>query len=66
VQLEDLAKGAGELLESIQEIERESQRSSMRLRACCRPVLQQMYGRLFSGGQADWQTDPPTWGEPGI
>ncbi len=67
VQLEDLAKARATLLESIQEIERESQAQFNATFERVAAAFSKMYGRLFAGGQAKmWQTEPANLAETGI
>jgi chromosome segregation protein len=67
VQLEDLAKARATLLESIQEIERESQAQFNATFERVAAAFSTMYGRLFAGGQAKmWQTEPANLAETGI
>ncbi|MGA9018909.1 MAG: AAA family ATPase, partial [Candidatus Cybelea sp.] len=67
VQLEDLAKARATLLESIQEIERESQAQFNATFERVAAAFSIMYGRLFAGGQAKmWQTEPANLAETGI
>jgi chromosome segregation protein len=67
VQLEDLAKARATLLESIQEIERESQAQFNAIFERVAAAFTTMYGRLFAGGQAKmWQTEPANLAETGI
>jgi chromosome segregation protein len=66
-QLADLAKARETLLESIREIERETQ---VQFNATFERVIDafaRMYERLFPGGQAKmWQTEPENLAETGI
>ncbi len=66
-QLDDLAKARETLLESIREIEQQTQ---VRFNETFEKVAQafaEMYGRLFAGGQAKmWQTNPENLSETGI
>ncbi|HLY04093.1 MAG TPA: chromosome segregation protein SMC [Candidatus Cybelea sp.] len=67
VQLEDLAKARTTLLESIAEIERESQAQFNATFERVAVAFSTMYGRLFAGGQAKmWQTEPANLAETGI
>jgi chromosome segregation protein len=67
VQLEDLAKARTTLLESIAEIERESQAQFNATFERVAAAFSTMYGRLFAGGQAKmWQTEPGNLAETGI
>jgi chromosome segregation protein len=66
-QLADLATARETLLESIREIERETQVQFNETFERVAQAFAQMYGRLFSGGQAKmWQTDPDNLSETGI
>jgi chromosome segregation protein len=66
-QLADLATARETLLESIREIERETQVQFNETFERVAQAFAQMYGRLFSGGQARmWQTDPDNLSETGI
>ncbi len=66
-QMEDIAKARETLLESIREIERETQ---VRFNETFERVSESfaaMYGRLFAGGEAKmWQTQPENLSETGI
>ncbi len=67
VQLDDLAKARRTLLESIGEIERETQVQFNETFARVSEAFSSTYARLFSGGQAKmWQTDPERLSETGI
>jgi chromosome segregation protein len=66
-QLEDLAKARMTLLESIGEIERESQAQFNETFARVAQAFSRMYERLFAGGRAEmWQTEPDNLAETGI
>ena len=66
-QLEDLSAARETLLESIREIERETQVRFNETFARVSEAFAAMYGRLFSGGQAKmWQTQPENLAETGI
>ncbi len=64
--LEDLARARATLLASISEIEAQSQERFDETFALVKAAFEDVYGRLFPGGQAKmWQTDP-TIAETGI
>ncbi|HEY2475248.1 MAG TPA: chromosome segregation protein SMC [Candidatus Cybelea sp.] len=66
-QLEDLASARATLLESIAEIERESQVQFNKTFERVAEAFSRMYERLFSGGNAKmWQTEPENLSETGI
>jgi chromosome segregation protein len=66
-QLEDLSAARETLLESIREIERETQVRFNETFAKVSEAFATMYGRLFAGGQAKmWQTQPENLAETGI
>jgi chromosome segregation protein len=66
-QMDDLAKARETLLESIREIERETQVQFNETFARVSQAFASMYGRLFAGGEATmWQTDPDNLSETGI
>ncbi|HZV77657.1 MAG TPA: chromosome segregation protein SMC [Candidatus Babeliales bacterium] len=66
-QLADLAQARETLLESIREIERETQAQFNETFARVADAFAQMYGRLFAGGEAKmWQTQPENLAETGI
>ncbi len=66
-QLQDLSAARETLLESIREIERETQVKFNETFAKVSEAFTTMYGRLFSGGQAKmWQTQPENLAETGI
>jgi chromosome segregation protein len=66
-QLEDLAKARETLLESIREIERQTQAQFNETFEKVSAAFSQTYARLFAGGQAKmWQTDPENLSETGI
>lgn len=66
-QLEDLAQARATLLESIAEIERQTQAQFNEMFEKVSNAFAQMYPRLFPGGQAKmWQTDPENLSETGI
>ncbi len=66
-QMEDLSKARETLLESIREIERESQVQFNETFERVSESFAQMYGRLFAGGEAKmWQTQPENLSETGI
>jgi chromosome segregation protein len=66
-QIDDLAKARETLLESIREIERETQIQFNETFARVSVAFAQMYGRLFTGGEARmWQTQPENLSETGI
>jgi chromosome segregation protein len=66
-QMDDLAKARETLLESIREIERETQVQFNETFARVSEAFATMYGRLFSGGEAKmWQTEPENLSETGI
>jgi chromosome segregation protein len=66
-QLADLATARETLLESIREIERETQVQFNETFERVAQAFAQMYGRLFAGGQAKmWQTNPDNLSETGI
>ncbi len=67
VQVDDLAKARETLLESIREIERETQIQFNETFERVAQAFTQMYARLFPGGEAKmWQTDPEQLAETGI
>ncbi|MGA8575304.1 MAG: AAA family ATPase, partial [Candidatus Cybelea sp.] len=66
-QMEDLAKARETLLESIREIEQETQSQFNETFARVSDAFAQMYARLFAGGEAKmWQTQPENLSETGI
>ena len=66
-QLEDLSRARETLLESIREIERETQAQFNETFARAAEAFALMYARLFSGGEARmWQTQPDNLAETGI
>ena len=66
-QLEDLAKARETLLESIKEIEAQSQAQFNETFEKVSTAFTQMYGKLFPGGDAKmWQTNPENLSETGI
>lgn len=66
-QMEDLAKARETLLESIREIERETQVQFNETFTRVSEAFSQMYARLFVGGEARmWQTQPENLSETGI
>ncbi|MBV8435296.1 MAG: chromosome segregation protein SMC [Candidatus Eremiobacteraeota bacterium] len=66
-QLDDLAKARETLLESIREIEQQTQAQFNETFDKVAAAFSDMYGRLFAGGQAKmWQTDPENLSETGI
>jgi chromosome segregation protein len=66
-QMDDLAKARETLLESIREIERETQVQFNETFTRVSEAFATMYGRLFSGGEAKmWQTEPENLSETGI
>ncbi|HTU81252.1 MAG TPA: chromosome segregation protein SMC [Candidatus Acidoferrales bacterium] len=66
-QLDDLARARETLLESIREIERETQVKFNETFERVSKAFAEMYERLFPGGQAKmWQTDPENLSETGI
>jgi chromosome segregation protein len=66
-QLDDLAKARETLLESIKEIERETQVQFNETFARVADAFTTMYARLFAGGEAKmWQTEPDNLSETGI
>ena len=66
-QLDDLRAARETLLESIREIELETQVQFNDMFAKVSQAFTTMYGRLFSGGQAKmWQTEPENLAETGI
>jgi chromosome segregation protein len=66
-QLEDLAKARETLLESIKEIEAQSQVQFNETFERIASAFAEMYARLFPGGEAKmWQTDPEHLAETGI
>ena len=66
-QLEDLAKARATLLESIAEIERDSQVQFNQTFERVAAAFSRMYERLFVGGYAKmWQTEPDNLNETGI
>ena len=63
----DLSKARETLLESIREIERETQAQFNATFARVSEAFTQMYARLFAGGEAKmWQTQPENLSETGI
>jgi chromosome segregation protein len=66
-QLDDLTKARETLLESIREIERETQVQFNETFERVSGAFATMYGRLFVGGEAKmWQTEPENLSETGI
>jgi chromosome segregation protein len=66
-QMEDLTQARETLLESIREIERETQIQFNETFERVSEAFTSMYGRLFSGGEAKmWQTEPDNLSETGI
>ena len=66
-QLDDLARARETLLESIREIERETQVQFNEMFEKVSRAFAEMYPRLFPGGTAKmWQTDPENLSETGI
>jgi len=66
-QLDDLGKARETLLESIKEIEQQSQAKFNETFEQVSARFTEMYARLFPGGQAKmWQTDPENLSETGI
>ena len=66
-QMEDLTKARETLLESIREIERETQVQFNETFARVAEAFTEMYRRLFTGGEAKmWQTQPDNLSETGI
>jgi len=66
-QMEDLSKARETLLESIREIERETQVQFNETFTRVSEAFAQMYARLFAGGEAKmWQTQPENLSETGI
>ncbi len=66
-QLEDLAKARETLLESIREIEAQSQAQFNEVFNQVSEAFSEMYTKLFPGGQAKmWQTNPENLSETGI
>lgn len=66
-QLDDLTRARATLLESIHEIERETQVQFNETFAVVSESFATMYGRLFAGGEAKmWQTQPENLSETGI
>ncbi len=66
-QLDDLTRARETLLESIAEIERETQVQFNETFAAVSEAFASMYGRLFAGGEAKmWQTQPENLSETGI
>jgi chromosome segregation protein len=66
-QMEDLAKARETLLESIREIERETQAQFNEMFQRVSEAFTVTYGRLFAGGEAKmWQTQPENLAETGI
>ncbi len=66
-QLEDLAKARETLLESIKEIEAQSQAQFNEVFNQVSEAFSEMYTKLFPGGQAKmWQTNPENLSETGI
>jgi chromosome segregation protein len=65
--MDDLAKARETLLESIREIERETQTQFNETFARVAEAFTTMYARLFAGGEAKmWQTQPENLAETGI
>lgn len=66
-QLEDLSKARETLLQSIREIEQQSQAQFNETFNQVSDAFTEMYARLFPGGQAKmWQTNPENLSETGI
>ncbi|HET6276042.1 MAG TPA: chromosome segregation protein SMC [Candidatus Cybelea sp.] len=66
-QMDDLAKARETLLESIREIEQETQSQFNETFERVSDAFAEMYGRLFAGGEAKmWQTQPENLSETGI
>ncbi len=66
-QLDDLTQARETLLDSIREIERETQAKFNETFARVSDSFAVMYGRLFAGGEAKmWQTQPENLSETGI
>lgn len=66
-QLDDLSRARETLLESIGEIERQTQAQFNETFESVSRAFEAMYPRLFPGGQAKmWQTDPENLSETGI
>ncbi len=66
-QMDDLTRARETLLESIREIERETQAQFNETLARVSEAFATMYGRLFAGGEAKmWQTEPENLSETGI
>lgn len=66
-QLDDLTRARETLLESIREIERETQAQFNETFAAVSDAFTTMYARLFAGGEAKmWQTQPENLAETGI
>jgi len=66
-QLDDLAKARETLLESIREIEVQTQAQFNETFEKVARAFSEMYGRLFAGGEAKmWQTNPENLSETGI
>ncbi|MGC1380265.1 MAG: AAA family ATPase, partial [Candidatus Baltobacteraceae bacterium] len=66
-QVDDLARARATLLESIHEMERETQVRFNETFETVAQAFSRMYGELFPGGQAKmWQTDPENLSETGI
>jgi chromosome segregation protein len=66
-QLDDLAKARETLLESIREIEQQTQAQFNETFDKVAAAFTEMYGRLFAGGEAKmWQTNPENLSETGI
>jgi chromosome segregation protein len=66
-QMDDLAKARETLLESIREIEQQTQVQFNETFEKVSAAFTEMYARLFTGGQAKmWQTDPENLSETGI
>jgi chromosome segregation protein len=66
-QLDDLTRARETLLESIAEIERETQVQFNETFAAVSEAFSSMYSRLFAGGEAKmWQTQPENLSETGI
>ena len=67
VQMDDLTRARETLLESIREIERETQIQFNETFERVSQAFSTMYGRLFTGGEAKmWQTQPESLAETGI
>jgi len=66
-QLEDLARARAALLESIREIEEQTQEQFNRTFEAVAAAFAAAYGQLFPGGEARmWQTNPDNLSETGI